>query len=242
MAIILNNGIPLVPASGSLAATDAAVAVKVTGTGTGGSSQIEGNVASGATDSGNPVKIGAKYNILLPTFTDGQRGDAQITAKGMLITTISDATGNPVMSALFADGATNGNRGLQVSSYQMKFNGVAWDRDRKPNATSRIISAAATTNATTAKASAGDVHMIHGFNAAVTARYLKLYDKASNPTVGTDTPVLTFTLPPLLMFQFSLDAFYFSTGIAYALTTGVADADTGALTAADVTGLNISYS
>lgn len=41
-----------------------------------------GNVASGATDSGNPVKIGGKYNSTLPTLTDGQRGDAQLDVNG----------------------------------------------------------------------------------------------------------------------------------------------------------------
>lgn len=35
-------------------------------------------VASGAADSGNPIKVGGKYNSTLPTFTDGQRGDFQI--------------------------------------------------------------------------------------------------------------------------------------------------------------------
>lgn len=33
-------------------------------------------------------------------------------------------------------------------------------------------------------------------NINAAARYLKLYNKASAPTVGTDTPVLTIPLPP----------------------------------------------
>jgi hypothetical protein len=108
--------------------------------------------------------------------------------------------------------------------------------------TSRIVSAAGTTNATSAKASAGRVYAIHGYNAAVTVRYLKLYNKASSPTVGTDTPVKTLALPPTAAFAFDWPHGYsFATGIAYALTTGAADADTGALTAADVVGLNVDY-
>lgn len=43
-----------------------------------------GNVAAAATDSGNPVKVGAKYNASAPTYTDGQRGDLQINASGHL--------------------------------------------------------------------------------------------------------------------------------------------------------------
>lgn len=106
--------------------------------------------------------------------------------------------------------------------------------------TSRILSAAASTNATSAKASAGSVHGISGYNAAAAGRYLKFYDKASAPTVGTDTPRKTVYLPATTAFAISMRDYY-ATGIAYALTTGVADNDTGALTAADILGLNIDY-
>lgn len=106
---------------------------------------------------------------------------------------------------------------------------------------SRIVSAAATTNDTSAKASAGYLHQASGYNAAGAARYLKIYDKASAPTVGTDTPVLTLYLPASSSFVFDFPALYFATGIAYALTTGSADADTGALTAGDVLALNVVY-
>lgn len=41
-----------------------------------------GGVASGATDSGNPVKVGGKYNATPPTLTDGQRGDLQMDSAG----------------------------------------------------------------------------------------------------------------------------------------------------------------
>jgi hypothetical protein len=40
-----------------------------------------GGVASGASDSGNPVKIGGKYNSTLPTLTDGYRGDLQLDSR-----------------------------------------------------------------------------------------------------------------------------------------------------------------
>ncbi len=106
--------------------------------------------------------------------------------------------------------------------------------------TSRILSAAATTNATSAKATAGSVRQITGFNAAVTARYLKFYNKASAPTVGTDTPRKTIYLPAGTAFVIDCNDYY-ATGIAYALTTGLADADTGALTAGDILALNVDY-
>lgn len=111
-----------------------------------------------------------------------------------------------------------------------------------PNAVSRLVSAAASVNATLVKNSAGVVYRISGYNANAAARYLKLYDKATAPTVGTDTPIWTEYLAPQSKFEISLPAgLYLATGIGYGLTTGVADNDTGALTAADVLALNVAY-
>jgi len=55
---------------------------------TSGNQRVQGNVASAATDSGNPLKIGLKYNSTLPTVTDGQRVDAQGDANGRTIVTV----------------------------------------------------------------------------------------------------------------------------------------------------------
>lgn len=50
----------------------------------GTSTTVTGNVASGATDSGNPVKVGGVYNTSAPTLTNGQRGDAQMDSAANL--------------------------------------------------------------------------------------------------------------------------------------------------------------
>lgn len=107
---------------------------------------------------------------------------------------------------------------------------------------SRILSAAADTNATSALARPGYLHTVTGYNAAGAVRYIKFYDKASAPTVGTDTPVITLAIPASSVFNFNLDGFAFSTGIAYGMVTGAADNSTAALTAADILGLNVTYS
>lgn len=114
-------------------------------------------------------------------------------------------------------------------------------RVKAASSVSRIVSAAATTNATVAKAAAGDLHVVSGYNAAAAVRYIKFYDKATAPTVGTDTPVLTLAVAASSAFSFQLASLAFTTGIAYALTTGAADADVGALTLADIVGLNVLY-
>lgn len=106
---------------------------------------------------------------------------------------------------------------------------------------SRIPSSAASVNATVAKASAGRVYMVNGQNAKAAIVFIKFYNKATAPTVGTDVPVLTLACPASAPFAFYLDGFVFSTGISYALTTDAADAGTTALLAADVLGLNVLY-
>lgn len=101
----------------------------------------------------------------------------------------------------------------------------------------KLISAAST-NATSVKAAQAGLYGVQVFNTNAAARYLKLYNKASAPTVGTDTPVKVLTIPGnaagaglVIHFANGLD---FSTGLAYALTTGAADADTGAVAAAEI--------
>ena len=101
------------------------------------------------------------------------------------------------------------------------------------------------TNATNLKASIGQVYAIYAHNTNAAVRYLKLYNKASSPTVGSDTPVITFPIPGSTSGNGAiLDTggmgIEFTTGISYALTTGVADADTGAV-AADEIVLTILY-
>lgn len=107
----------------------------------------------------------------------------------------------------------------------------------------RLVSAAASTNATSVKNSAGRLYKCDGYNAAASARFLKFYNKASAPTVGTDTPFYTLALQPSAKFDLNWAdmGLNFSTGIAFALTVNAADSDTTAVTAADVVGLNCSY-
>jgi hypothetical protein len=110
-----------------------------------------------------------------------------------------------------------------------------------PTAASRIPSIANTTNPTVAKESAGKVFSVSGMNASATVTYLKFYNKATAPTVGTDVPVLTLALPALLPFNINLNGFVFATGIAYGITTDAADAGTTAPAAAALLGLSVVY-
>jgi hypothetical protein len=99
---------------------------------------------------------------------------------------------------------------------------------------SRTISAAST-NATNVKGSAGQLYGYIVSNVNAAARYLKFYNKATAPTIGTDTPVLTVCIPGNTAgvtghVEFA-NGIAFSAGIGFGLTTGVADSDTGAVAA-----------
>lgn len=52
-----------------------------------------GGAASAAADSGNPVKIGGKYNSSPITLTDGNRGDLQLDVNGYTKVNVATATG-----------------------------------------------------------------------------------------------------------------------------------------------------
>lgn len=98
----------------------------------------------------------------------------------------------------------------------------------------RLISAA-TTNASSVKAATGQVYALNGTNTSGATVYLKLYNLAAAPTVGTDTPAETYALPPgPFAFNFSAVGVEYAAGIALAITAAVADADATAIGAGDV--------
>lgn len=110
--------------------------------------------------------------------------------------------------------------------------------------TARLLSAAASVNNTLVKSSAGKLFFLGLTNKAAAIRYLKLYNKATTPAAGTDTPVATFEIAVTAVPQYiplPAGGWQFGTGLGFAITTGIADADTGVLTAGDIAALNAIY-
>jgi hypothetical protein len=107
-----------------------------------------------------------------------------------------------------------------------------------PATTRSRINAAGSTNATSLKASAGQMFALKIKNVAAYAVFFKLYDKASAPTVGTDTPIWTIPLNAGEGYSDNLIAcpYPFTLGIAYAITKLQADSDTTVVVAGDLTG------
>lgn len=82
-----------------------------------------------------------------------------------------------------------------------------------------------------AGATPGRAFRIVAQNANAAVRFIKLYDKATAPTVGTDTPVMTVAIPasnvPLVIDLGDMGV-AFTLGMWLGTTTGVADNNTGA--------------
>lgn len=99
-----------------------------------------------------------------------------------------------------------------------------------------LVNSLATTNATVVKATAGTIWSLVVSNVNAAKRYLKLYNKATAPVVGTDVPVLVVPLPAEEVVSINLgsNGMRLGTGIGIALTTGAADSDTSAVGANEV--------
>lgn len=208
-----------------------------------GNMVVVGNVASGATDSGNPVKIGAVYSSTLPTLTNGQRVNLQTGTRGSLNVTLFGPDNTNAVIAGAPANALGENVGVYTIGQNHVYNGATWDRHVKSNSRFRLLGSAATTNSTNVKGSAGNVFKII-VNVAVAGKFLKLYNKATAPTVGTDTPIATIPLPTtgLVQIDFGANGDYYSAGIGFGITGAIEDADTTAVAANDLTGLTIFYS
>lgn len=65
---------------------------------------VVGNVASAASDSGNPVKVGGIFHSATQTFSDGNRSDLQLNSHGIVF---SDVTSTDVTGTFTSTGTTS---------------------------------------------------------------------------------------------------------------------------------------
>lgn len=233
------------PAPGT-AGTPSADVITVQGVsgGTGLNVTSTGNVASAATDSGNPVKVGCIYNSTLPTFTDGQRANCGSDSRGNIgvIVKFSSATGVDAVSntsvisgsATTVANASGGTNPLLTAGYI--YNGTTWDRRRgilgavssagvgvvAVEETGRPFSHISTNTTTTIKSGAGFLHSLV-INTRGLTNTATIYDN----TAGSGTVVA------------AIDTTLSTTAFVYdiAFSTGLTIVTAGG-TAADLT---ISY-
>lgn len=101
------------------------------------------------------------------------------------------------------------------------------------------INSAASTNATLVKAGLTSlVGVLSIMNASAATKYVRLYDKATLPTVGTDAPIVVIAVPATsskeLVITDNGDGVFFPLGLGLAITGGAARLDSTAVAAGDV--------
>ena len=173
----------------------------VGGGGTGSlASQVQGNIASDAVDSGNPVKVGSKVNVTSPTFTDGDRADLQGDINGYL-------KNREQYAPLYEDN-TNG-----VAAYAVKPLAIAtysWTRFQNYGANTTL----------NVKATPGNVFSCYFYNTNAAARFEQLHNTATTPSASA-VPLHSFLVGASA--DKTIDGQFFgqsgdnfSTGIAFA--------------------------
>ena len=113
-------------------------------------------------------------------------------------------------------------------------NGAFWNDLGNYSSGTYLTTCAGATNATNIKASAGSIVGMWCSNTAGSAQYIKLYNKATAPTVGTDVPILTIGVPANGGFLNPVPAsafIPFTTGISTATTGNSGDSDTTGVSA-----------
>lgn len=201
-------------------------------------------------DATNGAFVNVKTGTLTANIgtTNGLALDATLTG-GTQKTKIVDSGGTNV-ATVSAAGAVkvDGSAVTQPVSGTVTANqgGAPWTsalvaQTSGSNLSTNSIVSAATTNATSVKASAGQVYGYAVFNNGAGVAYFKLYNKASAPTVGTDTPFMRIMIPAGGGANvFTPIGVPMGTGIAYAITGGAADSDTTAVALSQVL-VNLFY-
>ena len=166
--------------------------------------------------------VAVEDNANVPTYIAGVRpvGSAAplpVTVSGTVATSFTQP-------ALVAGTAAIGDVGIQ---YRANATGAA---------SGAHIVAAATTNATIVKGSAGRVLGWSLANTNAAWRYVKLHNQTTTPTAGTGV-VRTIGIAPNSVSNFSIEGgIAFTTGIGLTTVTGSADADTAAVGVGDIVG------
>jgi hypothetical protein len=108
-------------------------------------------------------------------------------------------------------------------------------------ATPFILNSAASTNGALILTGSSGLHAFFATNIGATVAFVKLYNKATAPTVGTDVPAMVITVPAAVggvpgsvEITPGFSGYRFALGLGIAITGAVADADTTAVAAGQV--------
>lgn len=142
----------------------------------------------------------------------------------------------PLPVAVAANSVTLGTSTASIGATQINPNSTFG------NLTTSSTILGATTNAANIKSSAANVGALIAHNDSATKFYVKIYNKASAPVIGTDVPVLRIPVPANSQVDLPVGAagLRLSAGLAIAVTRGLADADATATAASDGV-INVIY-
>jgi hypothetical protein len=108
-------------------------------------------------------------------------------------------------------------------------------------ATPYILSSLASTNGALILTGTSGLQAFYATNTGAAAAYVKLYNKATAPTVGTDVPTMIIPVPAAVAgvpgvaaLPIGFSGFRFALGLGIAITGGAADSDTTAVLANQV--------
>ena len=105
-----------------------------------------------------------------------------------------------------------------------------------------FVNSAASTNGALILTGTSGLQAFHATNTGAGAAYVKLYNKATAPTVGTDVPEMIIPVPAAVAgvpgvaqtLSFNFNSFRFALGLGIAITGGAADTDTTPVAAGQV--------
>jgi hypothetical protein len=211
VAVTMNNGVTGTGVQRVTLASDSTGNIATIGTsvtpGTGATNLGKAEDAAHTSGDVGVLALAVRQDTLAnSTSTDGDYGAIKLTTAGRVYTSAT------VDAALPAGTNTIGKVGIDASA-------------AVGGSIQRVKAAAASTNATSTKASAGVVTGWSFTNNTASAKYVKFYNKATAPTVGTDTPLFTEIIPASGGNNLGGVCVPFSTGIAFAITGGIGDAD-----------------
>jgi len=108
-------------------------------------------------------------------------------------------------------------------------------------ATPYILNSAGTTNGALILTGTSGLQAFYATNTGASAAFVKLYNKATAPTVGTDIPAMILPVPAAVAgvpgvctLPIGFSGFRFALGLGIAITGGVADSDTTVIAAGQV--------
>lgn len=158
----------------------------------------------------------------VPPNSTGNKMDGYLTGGGNVRQTIviGDSTTDAAIIAIKTTDPAFADYGLPT-------------RDSRNGTSDYHLVSAGSTNTNSVKGSAAALYNVHIFNNAAYPVYVKIFNKATAPVTGTDTPVVTLGVQAGTQRDAVFNGMTLSLGLGVAITKVMADNDNTAVLAND---------